>query len=75
MGISTGMVWTANMRALRWVLENRTQEAAEWEIRRLFNAVGDICLKQWPLIFQDFTKVQCTDYPDLFVFKPEFSKV
>jgi thymidylate synthase (FAD) len=75
MGVSTGMVWTANFRALRWVLEQRTNPAAEWEIRRLFNAVGDICLTQWPLVFQDFKKVPCEDYPDLFSFVPEFSKV
>lgn len=75
MGVSTGMVWTANFRALRWVLEQRTNPAAEWEIRRLFNAVGDICLSSWPLVFQDFKKVPCEDYPDLFSFVPEFSKV
>lgn len=75
MGISTGMVWTANFRALRWVLEQRTNPAAEWEICRLFNAVGDICLSSWSLVFQDFKKVPCEDYPDLFSFVPEFSKV
>lgn len=68
MGLATGIVATFNMRALRHVLEMRTSPAAEVEIREVFTEVGHICMKEWPLIFQDFKLVDGS-------WVPEFSKV
>ena len=54
-GLSTYMGWSGNFRTLRWVLENRTQPAAEEEIRMVFGQVGEIVTKRYPNIFSDFT--------------------
>jgi thymidylate synthase (FAD) len=72
-GLATGMVWSANFRTLRWVLEQRTARHAEVEIRQVFGLVGDICMREWPLVFQDFKKIDTGD--GLFEFVPENRKV
>lgn len=54
-GIATTIVWTANHRTLRWVLEMRTAPGAEVEMRYVFDKVGEILLRDYPLIYQDFT--------------------
>lgn len=53
-GIATGIVVTHNMRSLRWIIEQRTDPAAEYEIRKVYNLVADISRERWPLLFQDF---------------------
>lgn len=53
-GVSTSILWTANMRTLRHVIELRTSIHAEEEIRAVFQEVGRICKLNWPNIFQDF---------------------
>lgn len=73
MGLCTGLVWSCNMRALRHIITERTSRHAEEEIRYLFNLIGDIALEQWPLIFQDFKKVDTGD--GLIEFVPEFKKI
>ena len=55
-GIATTIVWSANHRALRWVLEMRTAPGAEVEMRYVFDKVGEILQRDYPLIYQDFTK-------------------
>ena len=55
-GIATTIVWSANHRTLRWVLEMRTAPGAEVEMRYVFDKVGDILVRDYPLIYQDFTK-------------------
>jgi thymidylate synthase (FAD) len=60
-GIATNMIWGANHRTLRWVIEMRTDPAAEVEIRMVFNQVAEICKRDYPLIYGDFTP---TDLPD-----------
>lgn len=55
-GVATGILWSANMRALRHVLEMRTALVAEEEIRMVFDKVGEIVTKRFPLIFQDFDR-------------------
>lgn len=55
-GIATTIVWSANHRTLRWVLEMRTSPGAEVEMRYVFDKVGDILLRDYPLIYQDFAK-------------------
>ncbi len=53
-GIATNMVWTANHRTLRWVIEMRTDPAAEVEIRMVFDQIAEICKRDYPRIYQDF---------------------
>lgn len=72
-GIATGIVISFNMRALRWVIENRTTEHAETEIRLVFNMVAEIAKERWPMIFQDFSKIDTGD--GLFKWVPENRKV
>lgn len=72
-GMGTGIIMTFNMRALRWVIENRTSEHAETEIRLVFNKVAEIATKRWPYIFQDFKNVDTND--GLFHWIPENHKV
>lgn len=55
-GIATSIIWTANMRALRHVLELRTSRHAEEEIRKVFDTVGQIAVTRYPNIFQDFAR-------------------
>ena len=53
MGLSTAIVATFNMRALRHIIAMRTSPGAEQEIRKVFLEVFKIAVKEWPLIFQD----------------------
>lgn len=54
-GLGTGLVWTANIRTLRHVIENRTAPGAEEEIRLLFGKVGELMVKEAPALFGDYT--------------------
>jgi thymidylate synthase (FAD) len=54
MGVSTGGVWTFNLRALRHILELRTEPAAEEEINYVLNLIGNYIIQMEPNIFQDF---------------------
>ena len=74
MGIGTGIVWTANFRALRWILEQRTSEGAEVEFRMAFNPVAEIAVKKWPYLFGDFTPVDTGD-GDIKAWVPTYHKV
>lgn len=60
-GIATNMIWSANHRTLRWVIEMRTDPSAEVEIRMVFDQVAEICRKDYPELYGDF---QATDLPD-----------
>lgn len=53
-GVGTGLVWTANVRTLRHILESRTAEGAEEEIRLLFNKVGEVLRQEAPALFGDY---------------------
>lgn len=55
-GLSTGMVWTTNLRTLRYVLGKRTETGAEEEIRLVFDLVGKRAQKEFPVLFSDFTR-------------------
>jgi thymidylate synthase (FAD) len=48
-------VWTANARTLRHVIEMRTAEGAEEELRLVFDEVARIMQAEAPGLFQDFT--------------------
>jgi thymidylate synthase (FAD) len=55
-GLSTDIVWTANARTLRHVIEMRTAEGAEEELRLVFDDVARIMQAEAPGLFQDFTR-------------------
>jgi thymidylate synthase (FAD) len=55
-GLSTDIVWTANARTLRHVIEMRTAESAEEELRLVFDEVARIMCAEAPNLFQDFVR-------------------
>lgn len=56
LGLSTDIVWTANVRTLRHVIEMRTAPGAEEELRSVFGQVGEIMSAEAPGLFQDFRR-------------------
>ena len=54
-GVATGIVWTANIRALRHTIEMRTDPGAEEEIRLVFNRIAEIMRAEAPSLFGDYT--------------------
>jgi thymidylate synthase (FAD) len=72
-GLATNVIWTANHRAIRWAIEMRTNPSAEVEIREVFGSVAQICKRDYPLLYGDFTKKVLGD--GTFQYVPEFSKV
>lgn len=72
-GIATNLVWTANHRTIRWVIEMRTDPSAEVEIRKVFGQVAEICIRDYPLIYSDFSQTELPDGTSHYV--PKFSKV
>lgn len=54
-GLATNIMMTANIRALRHLIELRTSKAAEIEIRTVFSKVAEICLKEYPILFSDLS--------------------
>jgi thymidylate synthase (FAD) len=55
-GLSTDIVWTANARTLRHVIEMRTAAGAEEELRLVFDRVARVMLSEAPNLFQDFER-------------------
>lgn len=55
-GLSTDIVWTANARTLRHVIEMRTAEGAEEELRIVFDTIARIMQAEAPGLFQDFER-------------------
>jgi len=55
-GLSTDIIWSANLRTLRHVIEMRTAEGAEEELRSVFDEVAKVMTREAPLIFQDFER-------------------
>ncbi len=55
-GLSTDIVWSANARTLRHVIEMRTAEGAEEELRLVFDKVARIMCAEAPNLFQDFVR-------------------
>lgn len=54
-GLATSVMWSANIRTLRHVIEARTAPGAEEEIRLVFGKVGEIMKKEAPALFGDYT--------------------
>lgn len=55
-GLSTDIVWTANVRTLRHVIEMRTAPGAEEELRSVFDRVAEMMCREAPGLFQDFKR-------------------
>jgi thymidylate synthase (FAD) len=72
-GIATNLIWTANHRAIRWVIEMRTHPSAEVEIRTVFDKVAEICIRDYPLLYGDFMGKKLDDGTTQYT--PKFSKV
>ena len=72
MGLATNIGWTANIRTLRWLLDLRTHPSAEEEIRLVFGKVGEVMMRDYPYLFQDFTIEEVDGLPH---YKPEYDKV
>jgi len=56
LGLSTDIIWTANVRTLRHVIALRTAPGAEEELRLVFDAVAALAVAEAPALFQDFTR-------------------
>ena len=56
LGLSTDIVWTANLRTLRHVIEMRTAPGAEEELRLVFDEIARTMQREAPNIFQDFSR-------------------
>jgi thymidylate synthase (FAD) len=56
LGLSTDIIWTANVRTLRHVIEMRTAPGAEEEMRLVFDEVAHLACSQAPALFQDFAR-------------------
>jgi thymidylate synthase (FAD) len=69
LGLSTDIIWSANLRTLRHVIEMRTAEGAEEELRRVFDDVAQLMTREAPLLFQDFERDEHGTW------KPRFHKV
>jgi thymidylate synthase (FAD) len=54
LGLSTDIIWSANLRTLRHVIEMRTAEGAEEELRLVFDKIARLMLTEAPGLFQDF---------------------
>jgi thymidylate synthase (FAD) len=55
-GLSTDILWTANARTLRHVIELRTAPGAEEEMRLVFDRVAQVARSEAPLLFADFER-------------------
>lgn len=63
MGIATTLGWTCNFRALRHVIERRTDPAAEEEIRLVFGRVYEIVRDRYPNLFADYVVEEVDGLP------------
>ena len=68
-GVATCVTWSANIRALRHLIEVRTDPGAEEEIRLVFAQVARIMQREVPILFGDFTEGEDGSW------QPQWSKV
>lgn len=71
MGIATGGVWTGNIRALRWICEQRGTPHAEEEILVVAQQILFIMMKECPHLFGDFKPLESDER----FYQPLYSKV
>lgn len=62
-GLATNIGWSANIRAVRHVIEMRTAPGAEEEIRLLFAKVGALCSERFPHLFSDYWIEEVDGFP------------
>jgi|SRR5437667_4519635 len=60
-GMATVIIFTANHRTLRWLIEMRTHPSAEIEIRKIFGLIAEMCIQDYPLIYSDFKRTTTRD--------------
>lgn len=53
-GVATNVGWSCNTRALRHIIEDRTDPGAEEEIRVVFGKIAEIAMGKWPNLFGDY---------------------
>ncbi|MFF1711187.1 FAD-dependent thymidylate synthase [Streptomyces sp. NPDC058268] len=53
-GLATVLVWSANIRTLRHIVETRTDEGAEEEVRLVANQIGELMAIEAPALFSDY---------------------
>jgi len=58
MGVSTGGVWTFNVRALRHILELRMSKHAEEEIQLVCSTMAKMIFEREPNLFGDFKQLE-----------------
>jgi len=66
MGISTNIIFTANARALRHMIVQRTSPHAEVEIQQVFRSIAGTVKKQAPAIFADLQAMGDGSYESRF---------
>lgn len=72
-GLATSIGMSMNFRSLRHLIELRTSNGAEVEIRQVFNRVAEIAKEKWPNVVADFKAVPGDNgIPE---WKPEHSKI
>lgn len=71
-GLATNMLWSANIRTLRHVIEMRTSRHAETEVRMIYNDVAELVTREVPSLMMDFTK---NEYKGINEWVPASSKV
>ena len=62
-GVATSIGWSTNIRALRHILEARTDPSSEEEIRLVFGKVGEIVRERYPVLFGDYEIEMVNDLP------------
>lgn len=62
MGMCTEEGWSANVRAIRHVIEMRTEKFAEEEIRDIVGQIGAIMQQRCPLLFGDYVVDEIGQY-------------
>jgi thymidylate synthase (FAD) len=73
LGLATGIGISFNLRSLRWVIEQRTHESAEEEMRLIMGMVAEDAIVRWPMMFADFERIDTGD--GLFKYVPKYSKI
>ena len=53
-GVATNIGWSCNIRAARHIIEMRTDEHAEEEIRLVFAKIATILKHKYPVLFEDY---------------------
>lgn len=75
LGLATEEGWSANIRAIRHVIEMRTAAHAEAEISLIVNQIAKIMQTKCPLLFGDYFSIQSISDNGSPVWSTEFRKV